>query len=227
MLSMADSMAGRWKSLVMKRGLERTDQDGDFRYQQRGSNKNWFVQSSSYFAFFYSGTIKCIRSQLLPYATSVSSYFKKCSLPELRIKLYSIIKSLLKSMGVGMAMQLANEVVSNASVDLEGLDAIAALEALERNSSHHHRDVMVSEEGNREVVNETREGKGLAAKDSLMEEAEQLVSVDMKRIKSKSKDMKNMIDHGQEIMDRRSWTENHGQEIMDRKTEARKCVRLI
>ncbi|KAF3510148.1 hypothetical protein F2Q69_00001281 [Brassica cretica] len=28
--------------------------------------------------------------------------------------------------------------------------------------------------------------------------------VDMKKIKSKSKDMKNMIDHGQEIMDRRS-----------------------
>jgi len=28
----------------------------------------------------------------------------------------------------------------------------------------------------------------------------------MKRIKSKSKDMKNLIDHGQEIMDRKSWT---------------------
>ena len=34
---------------------------------------------------------------------------------------------------------------------------------------------MVSEEGNREVVSETREGKGLAAKDSLLEEAEELV----------------------------------------------------
>ena len=31
-------------------------------------------------------------------------------------------------------------------------------------------------------------------------------TVDMKRIKSKSKDMKNMIDHGHEIMDRKSWT---------------------
>ena len=49
----------------------------------------------------------------------------------------------------------------------------------------------------------------------------------MKRIKSKSKDMKNLIDHGHEIMDRKSWTENHGQKIMDRKTEARKGVRLI
>ena len=53
--------------------------------------------------------------------------------------------------------------------------------------------------------------------------------------------MKNLIDHGEEIMDmkswtgdhgheiidRKSWTGNHGHEIMDRKTEARKCVRLI
>jgi len=49
----------------------------------------------------------------------------------------------------------------------------------------------------------------------------------MKRIKSKSKDMKNLIDHGQEIMDMKSWTRNHGQEIMDRKNEAMKGVRLI
>ncbi|KAL0698667.1 hypothetical protein Bca4012_054789 [Brassica carinata] len=75
-------------------------------------------------------TIKCIRSQLLPYAAFVvrliSGYFSKCSLPELRIKLYSIIKTLLKSMGVGMAMQLANEVVSNASVDLEGFEGVSS-----------------------------------------------------------------------------------------------------
>ncbi|KAF3610732.1 hypothetical protein DY000_02045295 [Brassica cretica] len=36
-------------------------------------------------------------------------------------------------------------------------------------------------------------------------------------------DMKSWTgDHGQEILDRKSWTENHGQKIMDRKTEARK-----
>ncbi|CAD5314071.1 unnamed protein product [Arabidopsis thaliana] len=68
-------------------------------------------------------TLKSIRSQLLPYAASVvrlvSSYFRKCSLPELRIKLYSITTTLLKSMGIGMAMQLAQEVVINASVDLD------------------------------------------------------------------------------------------------------------
>nr|VDD26372.1 unnamed protein product [Brassica oleracea] len=43
-------------------------------------------------------------------------------------------------------------------------------------------------------------------------------SVDMKRIKSKSKDMKNLIDHEQEIMDMKSWTENHGHKMMDRKS---------
>ncbi|KAF3494521.1 hypothetical protein DY000_02054174 [Brassica cretica] len=37
-------------------------------------------------------------------------------------------------------------------------------------------------------------------------------AVGMKRIKSKSKDMKNLIDHGHEIMDRKSWIGNHGQE---------------
>ncbi|EOA39675.1 hypothetical protein CARUB_v10008316mg [Capsella rubella] len=80
-------------------------------------------------------TIKSIRSQLLPYAASVvrlvSNYFRKCSLPELRIKLYSITTTLLKSMGIGMAMQLAQDVVTNASADLdprsvEGFDAVSS-----------------------------------------------------------------------------------------------------
>ncbi|CAN8290664.1 unnamed protein product [Cochlearia groenlandica] len=79
-------------------------------------------------------TIKSIRSQLLPHAASVvrlvSSYFRKCSLPELRIKLYSITTTLLKSMGIGMVMQLAQEVFTNASVDLdqtsvEAFDAVS------------------------------------------------------------------------------------------------------
>ena len=30
--------------------------------------------------------------------------------------------------------------------------------------------------------------------------------------------MKNLIDHGQEIMNKRSWTGNHGYEIMDRES---------
>ncbi|XP_030966472.1 uncharacterized protein LOC115987139 [Quercus lobata] len=66
--------------------------------------------------------IKGTRSQLLPYAASIvrliTAYFKRCALPELRIKLYSITRILLISMGIGMAVCLAQEVINNAFVDL-------------------------------------------------------------------------------------------------------------
>lgn len=46
-----------------------------------------------------------ICSQLLPHAAYVvrlvTRYFRSCALPELRIKLYSITRMLLTSMGVG------------------------------------------------------------------------------------------------------------------------------
>ena len=45
-------------------------------------------------------------SQLLPHAAYivriVTKYFKTCELPELRIKVYSVTKNLLITMGVGM-----------------------------------------------------------------------------------------------------------------------------
>ncbi|KAI3983442.1 hypothetical protein MKX01_038862 [Papaver californicum] len=67
--------------------------------------------------------IKGVRSQLLPYAAEVvrllTKYFKRCALPPLRIKVYSITKMLLISMGVGMALYLAQEVINNAFVDLD------------------------------------------------------------------------------------------------------------
>nr|XP_023881665.1 uncharacterized protein LOC111994038 [Quercus suber] len=66
--------------------------------------------------------IKGTRSQLLPYAASIvrliTAYFKRCALPELRIKVYSITRILLISMGVGMAVCLAQEVINNAFIDL-------------------------------------------------------------------------------------------------------------
>ncbi|XP_026381355.1 uncharacterized protein LOC113275975 [Papaver somniferum] len=69
--------------------------------------------------------IKGVRSQLLPYAADVvrllTTYFKRCAFPPLRIKVYSITKMLLISMGVGMALYLAQEVINNAFVDLESL----------------------------------------------------------------------------------------------------------
>ncbi|KAK5826565.1 hypothetical protein PVK06_021490 [Gossypium arboreum] len=70
--------------------------------------------------------IKGMRRQLLPHSAYivrvVTRYFKRCSLPELRIKLYSIIRMLLLSMGVGIAIYLAPDVVENASNDLNSLD---------------------------------------------------------------------------------------------------------
>ncbi|WJX92033.1 hypothetical protein P8452_73731 [Trifolium repens] len=66
--------------------------------------------------------IKATSSQLLPHAAFIvrfiTKYFKTCALPELRIKIYSIAKTLLISMGVGMALCLSKEVVNNAIADL-------------------------------------------------------------------------------------------------------------
>ncbi|KAI9077705.1 hypothetical protein K1719_040311 [Acacia pycnantha] len=69
--------------------------------------------------------VKVVGSQLLPHAAftvrMITKYFKTCALPELRIKLYSITKILLISMGVGMALGLAQEVVNNSLVDLSSI----------------------------------------------------------------------------------------------------------
>ncbi|KAJ0988331.1 hypothetical protein J5N97_006687 [Dioscorea zingiberensis] len=66
--------------------------------------------------------IKGIRSQLLPHAANVvrllTEYFRRAVLPPIRIKLYSIVQILLISMGVGMALYLTQEVISNAFGDL-------------------------------------------------------------------------------------------------------------
>ncbi|KAE8689576.1 Detected protein of unknown function [Hibiscus syriacus] len=66
--------------------------------------------------------IKGMRRQLLPHSAYVvrvvTRYFKICALPELRIKLYSIIRMLLLSMGVGMAIYLAPDVIDNSFSDL-------------------------------------------------------------------------------------------------------------
>ncbi|XP_010242430.1 PREDICTED: proline-, glutamic acid- and leucine-rich protein 1-like isoform X2 [Nelumbo nucifera] len=71
------------------------------------------------------GIIKRVRSQLLPHAADVvrllTEYFRRCALPALRVKVYSILRILLISMGVGMAQYLAQEVVSNALVDLDSI----------------------------------------------------------------------------------------------------------
>ncbi|XP_042498607.1 proline-, glutamic acid- and leucine-rich protein 1 [Macadamia integrifolia] len=69
--------------------------------------------------------IKGVRSQLLPHAADVgrllTEYFRRCAHPSLRIKVYSIMQMLLTSMGVGMALCLAQEVINNAFVDLDSV----------------------------------------------------------------------------------------------------------
>ncbi|XP_030526574.1 proline-, glutamic acid- and leucine-rich protein 1 [Rhodamnia argentea] len=68
------------------------------------------------------GLTKGMRSQMLPHAAYIvrliMRYFKNCSLPELRVKLYSIIRTLLMSMGVGIAKFLTQEVINNVFIDL-------------------------------------------------------------------------------------------------------------
>ncbi|KAH7547750.1 hypothetical protein JRO89_XS14G0010300 [Xanthoceras sorbifolium] len=67
--------------------------------------------------------IEVMHSQLLPHAAYVvrlvKTYFKRCSSPKLRIELYSVTKSLLIFMGVGMGLCLAQDIVENSFVDLK------------------------------------------------------------------------------------------------------------
>ncbi|XP_043704243.1 proline-, glutamic acid- and leucine-rich protein 1 [Telopea speciosissima] len=69
--------------------------------------------------------IKGVRSQLLPHAADVvrllTEYFRRCAHPSLRIKVYSIMRMLLISIGVGIALYLAQAVVKNAFSDLDSV----------------------------------------------------------------------------------------------------------
>ncbi|XP_074570317.1 uncharacterized protein LOC141826897 [Curcuma longa] len=66
--------------------------------------------------------IKGVRSQLIPHGAAVAriltQYSRKAILSSLRIKLYSAMKFLLSSMGGGMSLYLAQELINNASADL-------------------------------------------------------------------------------------------------------------
>ncbi|XP_050212962.1 uncharacterized protein LOC126664559 [Mercurialis annua] len=76
----------------------------------------------SYSLELLTSVIKGMRSQLLPHAAYIvrliKDYFGRCQLSELRIKTYSITKMLLISMGVGIAIYLAQDVVNNSLLDL-------------------------------------------------------------------------------------------------------------
>ncbi|KAE9605712.1 hypothetical protein Lal_00024994 [Lupinus albus] len=70
--------------------------------------------------------VKVMGRQILPHAASIlriiTTYFKTCALPELRIKVYSAARILLMSVGVGMASCLAQEIVNNACADLSSIE---------------------------------------------------------------------------------------------------------
>ncbi|KAL9223986.1 hypothetical protein vseg_000064 [Gypsophila vaccaria] len=66
---------------------------------------------------------KGLHSQVLPYAPEIlwllTKYFERCSLPELRTKAYAVVRSLLISMGSGMALYISQIVIDNGFIDLK------------------------------------------------------------------------------------------------------------
>uniref|UniRef100_A0A0E0LBD4 Pre-rRNA-processing protein RIX1 N-terminal domain-containing protein n=1 Tax=Oryza punctata TaxID=4537 RepID=A0A0E0LBD4_ORYPU len=111
------------------------------------------LELHSSFLDFLGAIIKGMRSSLLPHAgsvvTLVTEYFKRAKLPAVRRKLYTIVRLLMSSMGVGMGMHLLQVVVSNISADLDdnsgnslfimSSDPIRAINqsSLERSSSNN------------------------------------------------------------------------------------------
>ncbi|KAA8534550.1 hypothetical protein F0562_032067 [Nyssa sinensis] len=69
--------------------------------------------------------LKGVRSQLLPHLADIgrllTEYFRKCAMPELRIKVYSIIRILLMAMGAGVGVYLIQEVINNTFTDLDSI----------------------------------------------------------------------------------------------------------
>lgn len=70
-----------------------------------------------------SSIVKGLGSQLLPHVGSIirllTNYFETSALPELRIKVYAIMKVLLMSLGVGISTHLTDVIVSNSLLDLD------------------------------------------------------------------------------------------------------------
>ncbi|KAJ8551431.1 hypothetical protein K7X08_021446 [Anisodus acutangulus] len=67
--------------------------------------------------------VKGLGSQLLPHVGSIirllTNYFETSALPELRIKVYTIMKVLLMSLGVGISSHLTDVIVNNSLMDLD------------------------------------------------------------------------------------------------------------
>ncbi|XP_049380001.1 uncharacterized protein LOC125844716 [Solanum stenotomum] len=67
--------------------------------------------------------VKGLGSQLLPHVGSIirllTNYIETSTLPELRIKVYAIMKVLLLSLGVGISTHLTDVIVNNSLMDLD------------------------------------------------------------------------------------------------------------
>ncbi|KAL3838197.1 hypothetical protein ACJIZ3_022788 [Penstemon smallii] len=70
--------------------------------------------------------VKGLSSQLLPHVADIvrllTEYLRRCAFSDLRIKAYSIMKVLLISMGIGIAIHLNQDVINNILIDLDFLD---------------------------------------------------------------------------------------------------------
>ncbi|KAI3458851.1 hypothetical protein Pfo_015514 [Paulownia fortunei] len=69
--------------------------------------------------------VKELSSQLLPHAAGIvqllKEYLRRCKFPDLKIKAYSIVKVILMSMGIGIAIHISQDIVSNVFIDLDFL----------------------------------------------------------------------------------------------------------
>ncbi|OAY80601.1 hypothetical protein ACMD2_16403 [Ananas comosus] len=100
-------------------------------------------------------TIKGVRSQFLPHAATVVrlliEFFRRAKLPSIRIKVYYIMQMLLISMGIGVALYIAEEVIKNAFADLDDSSKGNSLfpsactsivsEAVQQNSSRKRKNI--------------------------------------------------------------------------------------
>ncbi|KAL0303574.1 UNVERIFIED_CONTAM: hypothetical protein Sradi_6225500 [Sesamum radiatum] len=69
--------------------------------------------------------VQGLRSQLLPHVAAIvqllKEYLRRCKFPDLKIKAYVLMKVLLMSMGIGIAIHISQDIVSNVFMDLDFL----------------------------------------------------------------------------------------------------------
>ncbi|PWA84735.1 hypothetical protein CTI12_AA083560 [Artemisia annua] len=130
------------------------------------------------------GIVKGAHSQLLPHAAHmiriVTEYLRRCELPELRIKLYALIKLMLLSMGVGLTIYLAEDVVSSASIDLDsvgdrGGEAFSNSEPVQKKRKHEM--AVTSHENQSETIHTHKNPVPISLKIAALEALETLLTV--------------------------------------------------